>query len=276
MPYLQLATHRLHYRIDAAPAARDEKPWLLFCNSLGSDLHMWDRQASAMAPHFQVLRYDRRGHGQSSAPTGPYALSDLGDDVIALLDALQIEKTHFCGLSIGGLTGQWLGIHAGNRLEKVIVCATAARIGTAEAWNARIAEVRQNGLANLTAATAERWFTPDFCAAERETVGYVLQTFAATSIEGYTGCCAALAGADLRDGIGRITNPLLALSGDDDPVCPPSDLRHIAACVGDGRHVSLPGRHIVNIESAPAFNAALLEFLDVDGACTSAFWPNTR
>lgn len=276
MPYLQLATHRLHYRIDGAPAAPSEKPWLLFCNSLGTDLHMWDRQVRAMAPHFRVLRYDRRGHGQSSAPTGPYALSDLGGDVIALLDFLQIEKTHFCGLSIGGLTGQWLGIHAGNRLEKIVVCATAARIGTTEAWNSRIAEVRQNGLTNLVAATAERWFTADFLVAERKTVGGVLQAFAATSIEGYAGCCAALAGADLRDGIGRIANPLLAISGDDDPVCAPSDLRHIAGRVGQGRHVCLPGRHIVNIESAPAFNAALLDFLGVEGACTSAFWRSTR
>lgn len=258
MEYLNLPSHRLHYRIDGDDQAA---PWLLFCNSLGTDLRMWDAQAAMLSLHFRVLRYDRRGHGRSSAPPPPYSLTDLGGDVLALLDALGIKRAHFCGLSIGGLTGQWLGINAGQRLNKLIICAAAAKIGTAEGWATRSDEVRMNGLSALTAATAERWFTPAFSAAEPGIVGTVLERFAATSVEGYTGCCAALAGADFREEINQIANPFLAISGDDDPVCPPSDLEYIAARVQQGRHLSLPGRHIVNIEASQAFNAALLDFL---------------
>lgn len=259
MPYLDLPSHRLHYHIDGAET---DKPWLTFCNSLGTDLHMWDAQVAGLSDSFRILRYDRRGHGRSGTPPPPYSLADLGGDVIALWDALGIERTHFCGLSIGGLTGQWLGIHAGARLDRVVVCATAARIGTPESWNARIDEVRANGLASLVPATAERWFTPGFRAAHAAVVDPVLDSFAATSADGYVGCCAALAGADLRAELAAITAPLLAISGNDDPVCPPADLQAIAGAVPRGRHVSLPGRHIVNLESAGPFNAVLKEFLD--------------
>lgn len=258
MQYFNLPGYRLHYRIDGDDQAA---PWLLFCNSLGTDLHMWDAQAAVLSRHFRVLRYDRRGHGRSSAPPPPYSLADLGGDVLALLDARGIERVHFCGLSIGGLTGQWLGIHAGQRLNKLIICASAAKIGTAEGWAARVDDVRMNGLSALIGATAERWFTPGFKAAEPGIVGPVLESFAATSVEGYAGCCMALAGADFREDIKQIAHPLLAISGDDDPVCPPPDLEYIAARVRQGRHLSLRGRHIVNIEASRAFNAALLDFL---------------
>lgn len=258
MPYLDLPTHRLHYRIDGAAG---KKPWLTFCNSLGTDLHMWDAQVASLSQDFRILRYDRRGHGRSGAPVPPYGLADLGGDVIALWDALSIRRSHFCGLSIGGLTGQWLGIHAGARLGRMVLCATAARIGTAESWHARIGEVRANGLGGLVPATAERWFTPGFRATHPATVKAILDGFAATSVDGYVGCCAALAGADLRDRLPQIANPLLAISGDDDPVCPPAELAMIAKAVRCGRHLSLPGRHIVNRESAPRFDIALKDFL---------------
>lgn len=261
MPYLDLPDHRLHYRIDGGEG---EKPWLTFCNSLGTDLHMWDAQVAALSGDFRILRYDRRGHGKSSAPKPPYDLADLGSDVIALLDALEIARMHFCGLSIGGLTGQWLGIHAGARFDRIVVCATAAQIGTPESWNTRIDNVRANGLNALVPATAERWFTPEFRAAEPERVTTILDGFAATSVDGYVGCCAALAKADLRDGLAEIVSPLLAISGADDPVCPPADLEAIARGVQRGDHLSLPGRHIVNVESANRFNAALRESLTKD------------
>ncbi|UFM67470.1 3-oxoadipate enol-lactonase (plasmid) [Paracoccus sp. MA] len=258
MPCLDLPTHRLHYRIDGDAG---EKPWLTFCNSLGTDLHMWDAQIESLCRDFRILRYDRRGHGRSGAPLPPYGLADLGGDVIALWDALGIARSHFCGLSIGGLTGQWLAIHAGARLGRVVLCATAARIGTAEGWNARIDEVRAGGLGSLLPATAERWFTPGFRAADPASVAAILASFAATSVDGYAGCCAALAGADLRGRLHQIANPLLAISGADDPVCPPAELAAIAGEVRGGRHLSLPGRHIVNLESAARFDTVLKDFL---------------
>ena len=254
--FLDLPTHRLHYRIDG-----ERGPWLLFCNSLGTDLHMWDAQAQALSSSFRVLRYDRRGHGRSSAPPPPYSLADLGGDVLALLDALQIERVNLCGLSIGGLVGQWLGVHAGERLQRLVVCATAARIGTPESWQARSTQVREEGLSPLLDATAERWFSAAFRATQPAVVDDILQRFAATAVDGYRGCCDALATADLRPDLARIKVPLLAISGDDDPVCTPADLQHIADQVADGRHQSLPGRHIVNIESAAAFTTTLTTFL---------------
>ena len=258
--FLELPTHRLRYRIDGA-ADDARAPWLVFSNSLGTDLGMWAPQAEALAGRFRVLRLDTRGHGGSTTPPPPYTLADLGGDVLALMDALGIARAHFCGLSIGGLTGQWLGIHAGERFERIVVCATAAKIGTAEGWEARIAAVREGGLAQLTGATAERWFTPPFREAQPALVAGILDTFAAVDPAGYTGCCVALAGADLRADLARISNPLLAISGDDDPVCTPADLQFIADGAKAGRHVSLPGRHIVNLESQQAFNAELLGFL---------------
>ncbi len=263
MPFLNLPTHRLHYRIDG-PAG--DRPWLTFCNSLGTDMHMWDAQVEALAQDFRILRYDRRGHGESSAPPPPYSLADLGGDVIALLDALAIENTHFCGLSIGGQVGQWLGAHAGARLDRIILCATAARLGTPESWLDRIAVIRTDGLQSLVPATAERWFAPDFRASRPDVVHRILSGFAATTADGYTGCCAALASADLRGHLRRITAPVLAISGLHDPVCPPTDLAAIADAVPDGRHQALPGRHILNIESAACFNRAVKDFLNATSA----------
>ncbi|UWU26087.1 3-oxoadipate enol-lactonase (plasmid) [Rhizobium sp. CB3060] len=261
MPFLELSSHRLHYQIDAPNQIGGDRPWLLFCNSLGTDLSMWDAQASDLAPHFRILRYDRRGHGNSSAPAAPYTLADLASDVLALLDAFDIAQTHFCGLSIGGLVGQWLAIHAGDRIGKLVLCATAAKIGTAEGWQARIDAVRQAGLGSLTAGTVERWFSPDLVASRPEFIQTMLKGFLATSPIGYIGCCAALAEADLRLEIGRIDNPVLAVSAEGDEVCPPTDLAFIAGQVRLGRHMMLPGRHIVNAQDTCRFSTDMLDFL---------------
>ncbi|WDS35298.1 alpha/beta fold hydrolase [Pseudoxanthomonas sp.] len=158
MPFLDLPTHRLHFRIDGAEGA----PWLTFCNSLGTDLSMWDLQVAELAKDFRILRYDRRGHGQSTAADGLYTIDQLGGDVIALWDALQIGKTHFCGLSIGGLTGQWLGLNAAARLDKLVVCTTAAKIGNTEGWAQRITGVLESGMKPLAEGTVTRWFTEHF------------------------------------------------------------------------------------------------------------------
>lgn len=253
MDFLELDTHRLHYRIDGP----DDAPWLTFCNSLGTDLHMWDPQVAALSGRFRILRYDRRGHGHSSAPPGLYSVADLGADVVALWDHLGVARSHFCGLSIGGLTGQWLGVHAGTRLHTLTVAATAAKIGTAESWETRIAQVRERGLLPLREGTAERWFTPAFVAAQPAQVEDILQRFVTTSVAGYVGCCHAVATADFRDQLPQIGVPTLAIAGDDDPVCPPADLEAIAHGVAHGHAVAVPGRHICNIESADAFTAAL-------------------
>ncbi len=257
MAFLDLPTHRLHYRIDGAEGA----PWLTFCNSLGTDLTMWDGQVAELANDFRILRYDRRGHGQSTAAAGVYTIDQLGGDVLALWDALKIQRTHFCGLSIGGLTGQWLGLNATNRLDRLVVCATAAKIGTGESWETRIAQVREQGLKPLAEGTVMRWFTEHYTDTHEEQVRAVLDIFLATSPEGYAGCCHAVGQADFRSDLAGIGVPLLAIAGDDDPVCPPADLQFIAKHVANGQCAQVGGRHICNIESAADFNATLRDFL---------------
>jgi 3-oxoadipate enol-lactonase len=257
MAFLDLPTHRLHYRIDGAEGA----PWLTFCNSLGADLSMWDDQVAELAGDFRILRYDRRGHGQSTTAQGPYTIDQLGGDVLALWDALQIERTHFCGLSLGGLTGQWLGLNAADRLDRLVVCATAARIGTAESWAGRMATVREKGLAPLVEGTVARWFTEGFAERHQAQVKAIMDVFLATTPQGYIGCCNAVAQADFRDALPGLRVPLLAIAGEDDPTCPPADLQFIARTVADGRCAQVPGRHLCNVESAAAFTAALRDFL---------------
>ncbi|MFT4248785.1 MAG: 3-oxoadipate enol-lactonase [Pseudomonas sp.] len=257
MPFADLSTHRLHYRIEG----REDALWLTFCNSLGTDLHMWDPQVDALAAHFRILRYDRRGHGQSDTPPGLYEVADLGRDVLALWDALGIERSHFCGLSIGGLTGQWLGLNATARLQRLVVCATAAKIGSAESWTQRIEQVRRDGLTALAEGTVQRWFTPAFVAAHPLVIDEIVTGFLETSREGYIGCCNAVAQADFRGALAGIAVPLLAIAGDDDPVCAPHELQYIVNEVADGRFAQVPGRHICNLESPPQFSALLLDFL---------------
>lgn len=261
MPSFELAGRRLHYLVEGPEGA----PWLTFCNSLGTELHMWEPQARAFAANYRVLRYDRRGHGFSSTPPGLYTVDNLGADVLALWDHLGVERSHFCGLSIGGLTGQWLGVHAGERLHTLTLAATAARIGTLESWQERIAQVRLHGLAPLVEGTRERWFTPAFVQSHREEVETVLQHFLATNDEGYAGCCNAVGHADFRAQLAQIAVPTLAIAGEQDPVCPPAQLKALAAGVQRGRYASVPGRHICNLESPVAFNAALAAHLDAEG-----------
>lgn len=258
MPYLDRSQHRLHYRLDGNDAG---KSWLIFCNSLGTDLHMWDAQIETLSREFRILRYDRRGHGLSSAPPAPFSIAELADDVLALMDCLAIERAHFCGLSIGGLVGQWLAIYAGHRFNKFVFCATAARIGSPASWQERIDAVAANGLSPLLAGTAERWFTPEFRSDSPDVVQKFLTTFEQTSVDGYLGCCAALRDSDLHSDLVRIDHPVLTVAGKDDPVCPVSELELIANSVLRGRHLALTGRHIVNLQDADRFNATLVEFL---------------
>lgn len=257
MPFADLSSHRLHYRIEG----REGAPWLTFCNSLGTDLHMWDPQADALAAQFRILRYDSRGHGQSDTPPGRYEIAGLGGDVLALWDALGIERSHFCGLSIGGLTGQWLALNAAARLQRLVLCSTAARIGSAESWAQRIEQVQAQGLTALAEGTVQRWFTPGFVAAHPLVIDEIVTGFLETSREGYIGGCNAVARADFRAALRGVATPLLAIAGHDDPVCPPHELQYIVNEVADGHFAQVHGRHIGNLESPQDFNALLRGFL---------------
>lgn len=255
--FLDLSSHRMHFRVDGPQDA----PALIFCNSLGTTLHMWDSQIEALTKDVKVVRYDRRGHGLSTTSTTPFSIADLGQDVLALMDHLAIDQAHFCGLSIGGLVGQWLGTEAGERLLSLTVCATAAKIGTEEGWVQRAKEVRATGLAPLLEGTLERWFNPEFVTNQTQLVQSILDAFAQNSSEGYAQCCEALAQADFRAVLDKVTVPTLCVSGAEDPVCSAADLEFIATHVRQGTHRAIAGRHICNIESADDFNSLLRAFL---------------
>src|SRR5215472_8956405 len=161
MPFAESNGARFNYQFDG-PA---EAPVLVLSNSLGTNLSMWDPQMPAITTRFRVLRYDTRGHGPSSVTPGPYSVTQLGRDVIGLLDTVGVECGHFCGLSMGGMTGMWLGVYAPDRINRLVLCNTAAKIGTAETWTARLEMVPAQGMSAVAATQAQRWFTPKFIAA---------------------------------------------------------------------------------------------------------------
>jgi 3-oxoadipate enol-lactonase len=257
MPLLEAGGLRVHYELDGRPGA----PVVVFSNSLGSDLSMWEPQMPALQASYRVLRYDTRGHGRSAVPPGPYTIEVLAQDVLRLLDGLGVDRAHFCGLSMGGKIGMWLGARAPERVGKLVLCNTGARIGTAERWNGRIEDVRRTGMAGISGAVVERWFTPAFRQAAPQTVAKARAMVEATPPEGYVACCAAIRDADETPELGRIRAATLVISGRHDPATPPADGRFIAHAVAGARYVELEASHLSNVEAAEAFTAELVRFL---------------
>lgn len=257
MPFAPLPDVRLHYRIDGDAGA----PPLLLSNSLGTSLAMWDPQMPGLAARYRVIRYDGRGHGRSEVTPGPYTIEQLARDAVGLLDVLSVARAHFCGLSMGGGVGLWLGIHAPDRVERLALANTAAKIGTPEMWNARIDAVRKGGCAAIAPAVLARFFGSQALAQPTPLIAQVRATFEATSSEGYVACCAAVRDMDLRHSLGRIHAPTLVITGSDDVSTPPEDGRFIAEHVRGARHVELSAPHLSNIQAASAFTQTLLNFL---------------
>ncbi len=241
-----------------------DAPVLVLSNSLGTTLEMWDAQAARFAQTHRVLRYDTRGHGGSVVAPGPYTFDQLGGDVLALLDALGIERASFCGISMGGFTGLWLGVHAPGRLNHLVVANSAAKIGTAEGWTSRAALVRDTGaagMAELAASSPGRWFTAAFAAAQPAVVQRAQGWIAGIAPEGYAACCEALAQADLRSAIGGITVPTLLIAGSADPVTTVADAQAMQAAIAGAQLAEVPASHLSNLEAPEAFDAALARFV---------------
>lgn len=257
MSSVPVAGGELHYRMDGTRG----KPVLVLSNSLGTDLAMWDPQVDALRPHFCIVRYDTRGHGQSSATPGPYTIEQLGRDVVALLDHVEAGQAAFCGLSLGGVIGQWLGAHAPSRIAKLVLCNTAPRIGTPDIWNQRIATVEAKGMGAISDALIGRWFTPAFVAREPATAARMKAMLERQPAQGYVAACAAVRDADLREDIATIAAPVLIVAGKHDPVTTPADAAFMASKIRKAKVAELPASHLSNIEDPEGFTAALLEFL---------------
>lgn len=239
-----------------------DAPPLVLCNSLGTTLEMWEPQLPALAERFRVIRYDRRGHGRSPVPPAPYTIDDLGSDVLGLLDELGLDRVSFCGLSIGGAVGMWLAAAAPQRIDRLVLCCTKPAFPPPEQWRERAAAVRADGLEAIADVTMARWFTPDLHAARPELVARLRAMLVATPVEGYAGCCEALAATDLRPRLGAIQAPTLVITGEHDPVAPPSSGDELAAAIPGANHVVVAGAaHIANAEQPQSFTRTIMEHL---------------
>ncbi|MCO8045231.1 3-oxoadipate enol-lactonase [Acinetobacter bohemicus] len=237
------------------------KPALVFSNSLGTKFSMWQPQIEFFQKDYFVVCYDTRGHGGSTAPQGPYQLDQLGQDVIHLLNHLNIQKADFCGISMGGLTGQWLAINHPERFNHVIVANTAAKIGQEQAWLERAALVRAQGLAPIASTAASRWFTEPFIQSNAAIVAELSNDLGAGSPEGYASCCEALAKADLREQIKSVSVPVLIVAGQQDPVTTVADAQAMQHSIVNSQLCEINASHISSVEQAEAFNQAVQAFL---------------
>ena len=241
----------------------DDAPALVLSNSLGADLRMWDPQAEALAERFRLVRYDTRGHGQSPVPDGPYTIDHVGQDLIALLDHLDIERAHVVGLSLGGMTGMWLGIHAPERLNRLVLLSTSAQLGPPETWSDRAAVVRAQGTEAVAEAGVGRWLTEDFRDEHPDTAAWLREMIAATPDAGYAACCAVIEHMDLTAGLASIPAPTLAIAGAQDPATPPDHAERIVAAIPDARlEVLDPAAHLANVEQPEAVTRLILEHLE--------------
>jgi 3-oxoadipate enol-lactonase/4-carboxymuconolactone decarboxylase len=258
MPYVTQADGcRIFYRAEGPVGA----PAVIFSNSLGCDHLMWQPQAETLKHAFRVVRYDQRGHGASDVPQGPYTLEQLGGDVIGLADHLGLDTFNFCGLSMGGITGQWLGIHHGGRLDKLVLANTSPHFPPPDMWDQRMGAIRDGGMKAISEAVLDRFFSQTLHQAQPGIVSDFRQVLENTNPEGYLGCCGMLRLADVYPELGKINAPTLVISGRHDQSTPPERGEKIAAAIKGATHVILDAAHISNVERADDFTRALASFL---------------
>src|SRR5450755_1771968 len=240
---------------------RDSAPVLMLSNSLGTDLHMWDDQAAEFAKHFRLVRWDRRGHGKSGVSKGPYNFDLFGRDILKIMDALKIKKINWCGLSMGGMVGQWLGANAPDRVDKLILSNTNFNYADKGPWNDRIKFVQEKGLAELVNPNMDRWFTKGFRERSPQTVARIKEIFLATNPVGYIACCEAIRDMDFTASNPRITAPTLVIVGSQDPATPPAAGEAIAKQIKGAKVAALDAAHIANIEQPKLYTETVLNFL---------------
>jgi 3-oxoadipate enol-lactonase len=248
----------INYRIDGKEGA----PWLIFSNSLITNLSMWDDQVAGLKDDFRILRYDQRGHGGTEAPAGKYSFDLLVGDVIGLMDALSIPKAHFCGISMGGMTALFLGERHGDRFDKIIPCdcGPASTPQSAQQWKERIDLGAEKGMEALVDITVNRWFPPEFVATKAPVLDRIRDMIRTTPYNGFAGCAYALSDYDLRPGLGGIKNPVMLMCGTKDATYP--GIQAINAAVPGSRRVDLEGAgHISNVEQPEKFTNAIRDFL---------------
>lgn len=258
MPFANIRNIPLFYRMEGRLGA----PVLMLSHSIGTDHAMWDPQVPAFLPHFQVLRYDTRGHGASQAPKGDYSIEQLGQDVLGLAAALGIEKFAFCGLSLGGAIGQWLGIHASDRLTRLILANTSPQFGPRANWDGRIRAVSDGGMAAIVDMAMQRFFSPETLARGDVYAASIRSVLLGTDPVGYIGCCAALRDVDHREMLRHIRVPTLLIVADRDVSTPWEGHGEILGREIPGiQTIRLSAAHLSNIERPHSFTAAVRDFM---------------
>jgi 3-oxoadipate enol-lactonase len=257
LPFVETKDLRMYYELEGPDGA----PALVLSNSLGTNLSLWDPQSPVFAKTLRLLRYDSRGHGQTSAAPGEYTVEMLGRDVLQLLDTLNLERVNFCGLSIGGMTGMWLAANAPQRLTKLVLSNTAPKIGKLDAWNQRIKLVREGGTKAVAQPVVEKWFTPEFRAKHPDQIAKTRHMIETTSTDGYVGSCAAVRDFDFWENVTAVRAQTLVIAGTHDQSVPPSDAQKLAKQISGARYIELPAAHISNVEAATRFTDEVSEFL---------------
>ena len=248
---------RSHFKCSGAK----DLPVLVLSNSLGSNMTMWDAQIVEFARYFRIIRYDARGHGRSTTTPGPYSIELLGRDDLALVDFLGVESFNFCGLSMGGLVGQWMALNVPTRVKKMVLSNTAAKIGSVELWNARIDAMQRDGVHRVIPSVLERCFTPVFFRSNPGLMTSVGEMMETTSAEGYIACCAALRDSDFSESARTIQTSVLIVAGTHDPATTVANAVFLREAIPDAQFAQLDASHLSNIEAAEKFNRAVLSFL---------------
>jgi len=249
-------------RLNVAIEGRDEAPTLLMMHSIGCDLTLWDPQVEALAEQFRIVRFDARGHGGSDAPKGNYTLVRLAQDALVVLDAVRADSAYLCGLSLGGVTAQWLALHAAPRVKGMVIANTAARIGTAEAWQARGDMAVNQGMQAIAPTAITRFFSEAFLALSPEVADTFRQRLLTTAPAGYAGCCAVLRDTDFTGELGAIALPTIVIGGTLDVPTPLSQAEELVKAIPGARLIALEAGHLSNVEQPAAFAAAIRHILE--------------
>jgi 3-oxoadipate enol-lactonase len=240
----------------------DDAPVLVLSNSIGSTSAMWDPQMPALSERFRVVRYETRGHAGAPVPDGPYALDDLGGDVVALLDRLGVVRVHFAGLSLGGMTGMWLAANAPERIDRLVLMCTSAMLSAEHDWPLRARTVREQGTGAVAEAVVERWFTPAYVEAHPDVAARMRAMVADTPPEGYAGCCDAIDAMDLVEDIARVKAPTLVIAGREDPATPPHHAEQIAGQIPGARLELVDAAHLASYERPDEVTKLILDHLE--------------
>ena len=248
-------------RLAVSTSGTLDRPTIVLSNSLATSYGMWDEVVDLLAPHARLVRYDTRGHGRSDAPQAGYTIERLGQDVLAILDALEISDAVICGLSLGGITAMWLGIHAPDRVSGLVLANTAANFPPETMWRDRAVTARTSGVGSFVQPSLERWVTPGYRDTHKTRVAELAAMIVATSPEGYAGCCEVLANTNLLPDLSRIQCRVRVIAGKQDPSTPPARAEEITEAVAQSDLVTLDAAHISAVEAPESFAAAVSAFL---------------